>query len=112
VGRELMGGLTNDVRRFWWAVLAIALPTIVTRLPSLLHPQAIDDEETYSVVANVIVDGGWPYVDAVERKPPLLFTTIEALASGALRPTCAAAARTLPGIVYRVYWCAGRSRSQ
>jgi hypothetical protein len=50
-----MGGLTNDVRRFWWAVLAIALLTIVTRLPSLLHPQAIDDEETYSVVANVIV---------------------------------------------------------
>lgn len=39
-----MGGLTNDVRRFWWAVLAIALLTIVTRLPSLLHPQAIDDE--------------------------------------------------------------------
>ncbi len=24
VGRELMGGLTKDVRRFWWAVLAIA----------------------------------------------------------------------------------------
>ncbi|MGB9157721.1 MAG: hypothetical protein WCB20_14615, partial [Chthoniobacterales bacterium] len=56
MGRELMGGLTNDVRRFWWAVLVIALLTIVTRLPSLLHPQAIDDEETYSVVANVIVD--------------------------------------------------------
>ena len=62
-----MGGLTNDVRRFWWAVLAIALLTIVTRLPSLLHPQAIDDEETYSVVANVIVDGGRPYVDAARR---------------------------------------------
>lgn len=62
-----MGGLTNDVRRFWWAVLAITLLTIVTRLPSLLHPQAIDDEETYSVVANVIVDGGRPYVDAARR---------------------------------------------
>jgi len=62
-----MGGLTNDVRRFWWAVLAIALLTIVTRLPSLLHPQAIDDEETYSVVENVIVDGGRPYVDAARR---------------------------------------------
>ena len=58
-----MGGLTNDVRRFWWALLAIALLTIVTRLPSLLHSQAIDDEETYSVVANVIVDGGWPSGD-------------------------------------------------
>jgi hypothetical protein len=59
-----MGGLTNDVRRFWWAVLAIA---IVTRLPSLLNPQAIENEETYSVVANVIVDGGRPYVDAARR---------------------------------------------
>jgi hypothetical protein len=59
-----MGGLTNDVRRFWWAVLAIA---IVTRLPSLLNPQAIENEETYSVVANGIVDGGRPYVDAVRR---------------------------------------------
>ena len=74
-----MGGLTNDVRRFWWAVLAIALLTIVTRLPSLLHPQAIDDEETYSV----IVDGGRPYVDAVERKPPLLFWTYAAVVEAA-----------------------------
>jgi 4-amino-4-deoxy-L-arabinose transferase-like glycosyltransferase len=29
----------------------------------------------YSVVANEIVDGGRPYIDAVERKPPLLFWT-------------------------------------
>src|SRR5947208_15294506 len=29
----------------------------------------------YSVVANEIVDGGRPYTDAVERKPPLLFWT-------------------------------------
>ena len=62
-----MGVLTNDVRRFWWAVLAIALLTIVTRLPSLLHPQTIDDEEKYAVVANVIVDGGRPFVDAARR---------------------------------------------
>lgn len=64
-------------------MLAIALLTIVTRLPSLLHPQAIDDEETYSVVANVIVDGGRPYVDAVERKPPLLFWTYAAVVEAA-----------------------------
>jgi len=31
------------------------------------------------VVANVIVDGGWAYVDAVERKPPLLFWTYAAV---------------------------------
>jgi 4-amino-4-deoxy-L-arabinose transferase-like glycosyltransferase len=39
----------------------------------LLHPQAIDDEAAYSVIANEIVDGGRPYVDATDRKPPLLF---------------------------------------
>ena len=33
----------------------------------------------YSVVANEIVDGGRPYVDAVERKPPLLFWTYAAV---------------------------------
>jgi 4-amino-4-deoxy-L-arabinose transferase-like glycosyltransferase len=33
----------------------------------------------YSVVADEIVDGGRPYVDAVERKPPLLFWTYAAI---------------------------------
>jgi 4-amino-4-deoxy-L-arabinose transferase-like glycosyltransferase len=33
----------------------------------------------YSVVANEIVDGGRPYADAVERKPPLLFWTYAAI---------------------------------
>ncbi len=57
------------------AAFTLVLLTILTRLPSLLHPQPIDDEAVYSVVANEIVDGGRPYVDAVERKPPLLFWT-------------------------------------
>jgi 4-amino-4-deoxy-L-arabinose transferase-like glycosyltransferase len=55
----------------------------VTRLPALQHPQAIDDEEIYSVVANVIVDGSRPYLDAVERKPPLLFWTYAAVVEAA-----------------------------
>ncbi len=59
----------------WKAVIAIVLLTVVTRLPSVLHPRAIDDEAIYAVVANEIVEGGKPYVDAVERKPPLLFWT-------------------------------------
>jgi 4-amino-4-deoxy-L-arabinose transferase-like glycosyltransferase len=33
----------------------------------------------YSVVANEIGDGGRPYIDAVERKPPLLFWTYAAI---------------------------------
>jgi 4-amino-4-deoxy-L-arabinose transferase-like glycosyltransferase len=65
--------LTRAFSQFQLAVLGLVLLTVVTRLPSLLHPWPIDDEAVYSVVANEIVDGGRPYVDAVERKPPLLF---------------------------------------
>jgi 4-amino-4-deoxy-L-arabinose transferase-like glycosyltransferase len=74
-----MGGLANHVRQFRWVVLTIVLLTIAIRLPSLLHPQPIDSEEMYSVVANEIVDGGRPYIDAIERKPPLLFWTYAAI---------------------------------
>jgi hypothetical protein len=42
-------------------------------LPAVLHPRAIDDEAIYAVVAIEMVEGGRPYVDAVERKPPGLF---------------------------------------
>lgn len=52
--------------------------TVVTRLPAILFPHAIDDESIYAVVGNAIVDGGRPYLDAIERKPPLLFWTYAA----------------------------------
>jgi hypothetical protein len=61
--------LTIRFRSIQFAALGIVLLTTATRLPSLQHPQAIDDEAPYSVVANEIVDGGRPYVDAVDRKP-------------------------------------------
>ncbi|HEX8899505.1 MAG TPA: glycosyltransferase family 39 protein, partial [Chthoniobacterales bacterium] len=64
---------------FQLAAATIVLLTVATRLPSLVHPQAIDDEAVYSVVANEIIDGGRPYVDAIERKPPLLFWTYAAI---------------------------------
>ncbi|MDQ6625361.1 MAG: glycosyltransferase family 39 protein, partial [Verrucomicrobiota bacterium] len=51
----------------------------MTRLPALVHPQAIDDEGVYSIVANEMIDGGRLYVDVVERKPPLLFLTYAAV---------------------------------
>lgn len=57
--------LTPVVRRFGWPFLELTL-TIVTRLPLLLHRQPIINEAVYSVVANEIVDGGLPYLDAVE----------------------------------------------
>src|SRR5438128_12379379 len=69
----------HSLRRFQWAALGVVLLTIAIRVPSLLHPQPIDSESMYSVVANEIVDGGRPYADAVERKPPLLFWTYAAV---------------------------------
>jgi 4-amino-4-deoxy-L-arabinose transferase-like glycosyltransferase len=74
-----MGVPTDRSRQFRFAALGIILLTVVIRLPSLLHPQPIDSEGIYSVVANEIVDGGRPYIDAVERKPPLLFWTYAAV---------------------------------
>jgi len=70
---------THRSRKFCFAALGIILLTVVIRLPSLLHPQPIDSEAMYSVVANEIVDGGRPYIDAVERKPPLIFWTYAAV---------------------------------
>src|ERR1700746_984417 len=70
---------THRSRRFRFDALGIILPTVAIRLPSLLHPQPLDSEAMYSVVANEIVDGGRPYADAVERKPPLLFWTYAAV---------------------------------
>src|SRR5580765_301576 len=60
------------LRLLAWA-LALALLTVATRLPLLRLNQPIDDEVVYGVVAQTMVDGGAPYVSAVERKPPLLF---------------------------------------
>src|SRR5213080_3151329 len=70
---------THRSRQFRFAALGIILLTVAIRLPSLLHPQPIDSEEMYSVVANEIVNGGRPYIDAIERKPPLLFWTYAAI---------------------------------
>src|SRR5206468_10830485 len=75
----MMGVPTHRSRQFCLAALGIILLTVAIRLPSLLHPQPIDSEAMYSVVANEIVDGGQPYIDAVERKPPLLFWTYAAV---------------------------------
>ena len=70
---------THSSRQFRFAALGIILLTVAIRLPSLLHSRPIDSEAMYSVVANEIVDGGRPYADAVERKPPLLFWTYAAV---------------------------------
>jgi 4-amino-4-deoxy-L-arabinose transferase-like glycosyltransferase len=60
-------------QRVVFHALALVVLTTLTRLPLLVQKQAIDDETTYAVVAHTILDRGQPYVDAIERKPPLLF---------------------------------------
>src|SRR5262249_30564563 len=68
-----------STRRAIVAFLALAAAVVLLRLPVVLYRQPIDEEATYTVVANVILDGGRPYVDAIERKPPLLFWTYAAV---------------------------------
>ncbi|MEO8138393.1 MAG: glycosyltransferase family 39 protein, partial [Gemmatimonadota bacterium] len=70
------------------ATIALLLATVLTRLPALVHPKAIDDAQVYSVVAIEMLHGGRPYIDAIERKPPLLFALYEAILSvgGAYNP--------------------------
>jgi len=69
-GLPLYRRLAGTPARAWgWLMLF----TIVTRLPLLTYPKACDDEQVYNVVAIEMLHGGVPYVDAVERKPPLLF---------------------------------------
>src|SRR5258707_4655341 len=70
---------THRSRQFYFAALGIILLTVAIRLPSLLNPRPLDSEAMYCVVANEIVDGGRPYADAVERKPPVLFWTYAAV---------------------------------
>jgi 4-amino-4-deoxy-L-arabinose transferase-like glycosyltransferase len=57
----------------------LTLLTLVTRLPILTYPKACDDEQVYVVVAMEMVRGGRPYIDAIERKPPLLFYLYDAI---------------------------------
>lgn len=64
------------ISKLW---LLLILITILSRLPVLLHPRPIDDERIYSVVATELIKGGQLYVDAIERKPPLLFWIYSAI---------------------------------
>lgn len=61
------------------AAIALVLATLVTRLPALTYPKAIDDTQVYSVVAIEMLHGDLPYVDAIERKPPLLFSLYQGI---------------------------------
>ncbi|HSB53821.1 MAG TPA: glycosyltransferase family 39 protein [Gemmatimonadales bacterium] len=73
-------GRPSAARTFWPTIrlpLGLFVFVILTRLPALLSPKALDDEQVYAVVAREMLHGGRPYLDAVERKPPLLFLLYE-----------------------------------
>jgi 4-amino-4-deoxy-L-arabinose transferase-like glycosyltransferase len=61
------------------AMLGLSLFIVLTRLPALVSPKALDDEQVYAVVATEMLHGGQPYRDAIERKPPLLFELYESI---------------------------------
>lgn len=67
----------DTVRSSLIVALALGLSVFLTRLPALLAFRAIDDEQVYAVVATELLHGGRPYIDAIERKPPLLFVLYE-----------------------------------
>lgn len=64
-------GRVSDSKRTAVIVLAILALTVVVRLPSLFMPLWNLDEAVYAVVGESINDGGVPYRDAADHKPPL-----------------------------------------
>ncbi len=54
-------------------ILLIILTTLLFRLPTLFVEVFNGDETHYAAAAMVILDGGLPYVDFVDKKPPLLY---------------------------------------
>ncbi|HXI19695.1 MAG TPA: glycosyltransferase family 39 protein [Gemmatimonadales bacterium] len=79
VSRDSHGSSGRRRRRWPIPLLALVAFVLVTRLPALLHPKAIDDEQVYAVVGIEMLHGGQPYLSAVERKPPLLFAVYDAI---------------------------------
>jgi hypothetical protein len=63
----------DDGKQTGRLALAIAIAFLVLRLPVMLHGYDINDEALWSVVTGRWLDGGKLYVDAFERRPPLLF---------------------------------------
>lgn len=59
--------------------LSLTLFVVLSRLPLLLAPKALDDEQVYAVMARQMLAGGKLYIDAIERKPPLLFLVYEGI---------------------------------
>jgi 4-amino-4-deoxy-L-arabinose transferase-like glycosyltransferase len=57
---------------------ALMLAFLVYQLPFILHGFDVNDEGVYWIATGRWLDGGKLYVDALERRPPLLFTAYAA----------------------------------
>ena len=51
---------------------ALAAYILLSHAPSLIHPILDIDEADFAVQTAVWLDGGVPYVDFVEKKPPII----------------------------------------
>jgi hypothetical protein len=60
-------------------LLLVAAVFVVARIPLMIHGYDISDEALWSVVTDRWLDGGRLYVDALERRPPLLFLVYAAV---------------------------------
>lgn len=104
--KRFFTGCMSHKRFFLAGVLVLCIGwSVLLRLPYINVPILIVDEALYGEIANVILDGGLPYRDAWEQKPPgiyYLYAAVFALfgrnnlvavhwvAAGAVALTCVA----------------------
>src|SRR5688572_29035698 len=58
--------------------LALACVLLAVRLPSLVQPMGAD-QALYAYVGERVIDGGLPYRDAWDQKPPAIHATYAAM---------------------------------
>ncbi len=78
--------------------LALACALVIVRLPSLVQPMGAD-QGLYSYVGERILDGGLPYVDAWDQKPPAVHFTYAALRAVWPHDSAVAAADLLAAVL-------------
>ena len=91
--------------------LALACVLLAVRLPSLVQPMGAD-EGLYAYVGERILDGGFPYRDAWDQKPPAIHVAYAAMR--AVWPNDAAVPGTdllLAAVVAALLWQLGRALS-
>ena len=54
-------------------LLFISIAIFILRIPGLYQPFLDIDESVFSEFANILINGGLPYVDAIDNKPPLMY---------------------------------------